>query len=393
MSGAFAACPPERAAKRRKAACEAACGFSQLKSRTSAAAAPQLAGGACFAFLAPGESTMWWKLPLNVLGLFVILEAVSCAAPAAKPAAFTDPAAAGPDFAIQGEYEGWRLDAGKQQHGGAQVIARGDGKFVVVVYQGGLPGAGWDRSKKKEAFDAATKDGGISFAVGLGVLKDGEIKLTDSAGRTTGQFKKVERHSPTLKAPAPAAAKVLLDGVGLDKFTGGHASPEGWLLPGNADGKRGDAVSKDSFGNFVLHLEFRTPFMPTATGQQRGNSGVYLQNRYECQVLDSFGLEGEDNECGGFYKAKRPDVNMCFPPLSWQTYDIEFTAPRFDTAGKKVKNARVTVRQNGVVIHRDVELPHVTPGGLKDEGATGPLKLQDHGNPVAFRNIWIVPKD
>ena len=341
---------------------------------------------------------MWWKLPLSAIVLLAMLEAGASAAPAGKPI-FTDPAAAGPDFAVQGEYEGWQSAGGQQKPSGAQVIAHGDGKFAVVLYQGGLPGAGWDRSKKKESFNAETKDSVIAF-VGSdwkGVLGGGEIKLTDSKGQAAGVFKKVERRSPTLKAHAPAGANVLLDGTGLTKFQGGYASPEGWLMTGAAgrgtNGKPVDAVSKDSFGSFVLHLEFRTPFMPSATGQARGNSGVYLQNRYECQVLDSFGLEGEDNECGGFYKAKRPDVNMCFPPLSWQTYDIEFTAPRFDKAGKKVKNARVTVRHNGVVIHRDVELPHVTPGGLKDEGATGPLKLQDHGNPVAFRNIWIVPKE
>ncbi|HEY5315557.1 MAG TPA: DUF1080 domain-containing protein [Pirellulales bacterium] len=341
---------------------------------------------------------MWWK-PLPYSLACLMMTAVCCGAPA-KPPTFVEAKAAGPDLAIQGEYQGWRTSDGKdakQQPSGAQVIARGDGKFVVVLYQGGLPGAGWDRAKKKETFSAETKDG-ITSLTGSnwrGVLAADELRLTDAMGRSTGGFKRTERRSPTLKAAPPAGAVVLLDGMGLGKFQGGgHASPEGWLVMGAAEpgGKHADAVSKDAFGSFVLHLEFRTPFMPTATGQARGNSGVYLQNRYECQVLDSFGLEGEDNECGGFYKAKRPDVNMCFPPLTWQTYDIEFTAPRFATASKKVKNARVTVRQNGVVIHHDVELPHVTPGGLKDEGPTGPLKLQDHGNPVAYRNIWIVTK-
>jgi hypothetical protein len=85
-------------------------------------------------------------------------------------------------------------------------------------------------------------------------------------------------------------------------------------------------------------------------------------------------------------------VNACFPPLSWQTYDVDFTAPRFDGDGKKIKNARVTMRHNGIVIYDDFEIPKLTPGGAKEEAAMGPLQLQNHGNPVNFRNIWVVEK-
>jgi hypothetical protein len=141
-----------------------------------------------------------------------------------------------------------------------------------------------------------------------------------------------------------------------------------------------------------LHIEFRTPFMPTAEGQARGNSGVYLQECYEFQVLDSFGLEGKNNECGGLYSMEEPKVNMCFPPLSWQTYDFDFTAPKYDANDKKVANARVTLRHNGVVIYDNVEIPKLTAGGRPNEGATGPLMLQNHGNPVVYRNIWVVEK-
>ena len=113
---------------------------------------------------------------------------------------------------------------------------------------------------------------------------------------------------------------------------------------------------------------------------------------YETQMLDSFGLEGKDNECGGIYKVAPPKVNMCLPPLAWQTYDVDFTAPRFE-GGKKVKNARVTVRHNGVVVHDDVEITTLTPGGtLKEERPAGPLHLQNHDNPVRYRNIWVLPK-
>jgi hypothetical protein len=133
-------------------------------------------------------------------------------------------------------------------------------------------------------------------------------------------------------------------------------------------------------------------YMPEARGQGRSNSGVYQQGRYEVQVLDSFGLEGADNECGGIYKAKAPRINMCLPPLQWQTYDIDFTAAKFD-GDKKTAPARMTVKHNGVTIHDNVEVPAGTPGGTQGEGpGPGPLFVQNHGNPVFFQNIWVVPK-
>ncbi len=153
----------------------------------------------------------------------------------------------------------------------------------------------------------------------------------------------------------------------------------------------GSVVSRHPFQDHKLHVEFRTPYMADARGQGRGNSGVYVQARYEVQVLDSYGLEGLDNECGGIYKIARPLVNMCAPPLQWQTYDITFRAARYDAAGKKTENARITVLHNGVAIHDDLELPDATPGGLSGEmPEPGGLLFQDHGNPVQFRNIWAV---
>ena len=157
----------------------------------------------------------------------------------------------------------------------------------------------------------------------------------------------------------------------------------------------GTIHSKRQFADHRLHLEFRTPFLPDKRDQSRGNSGVYLQGRYEIQILDSYGLEGRDNECGGIYKVSIPRVNMCAPPLQWQTYDVTFIAPHFDSKGKKIRNARLTVLHNGVLIHKDLELPGPTggaiPGGEPPE--PGPLMLQDHGNLVQFRNIWAVELD
>ena len=139
-----------------------------------------------------------------------------------------------------------------------------------------------------------------------------------------------------------------------------------------------------------MHVEFLIPFKPTARGQARGNSGVYLQDRYEVQVLDSFGLKGENNECGGIYSKIKPRLNACFPPLSWQTYDIDFQAARFDAEGKKIKDAIATVRHNGILVHDHVDIPGSTGGGQKETAEPGPIQLQGHGNPVFFKNIWIV---
>ncbi len=150
--------------------------------------------------------------------------------------------------------------------------------------------------------------------------------------------------------------------------------------------------TRDAYGDFRLHLEFRLPYMPKATGQGRANSGIYVQSRYEVQVLDSFGLDGEFNECGSLYREVKPNLNMCLPPLSWQTYDIWFRGPRFDSAGQKAENANFTVWLNGVPVHENLDLPTPTGGGKRvGEGQNAlPTKIQNHSNPIRFRNIWLV---
>ena len=160
------------------------------------------------------------------------------------------------------------------------------------------------------------------------------------------------------------------------------------VVPGS-----GSIMTKQKFTDFQIHLEFRSPFMPDSKGQARGNSGVYLQGRYEMQVLDSYGLEVKDNECGGIYKVASPAVNMCAPPTQWQTYDIDFRAARYDQSGKKSENPRLTVVHNGVVIHDNLEVPIPTAGGLDtDMSKPGPIFLQDHSDLVQYRNIWLLEK-
>ncbi|MFO0903583.1 MAG: DUF1080 domain-containing protein [Pirellulales bacterium] len=315
----------------------------------------------------------WAVAACCVLGLAV-------QALAAGGDAETDPAKAGPDFAIQGEYLG---EIGGEKWGG-QVIALGDGKFRGVGYKGGLPGEGWNRGDDRMVNEGQW-EGDAVVIKGQdheAKIKDGLISITDSAGTKLGELKKVERKSPTLGMKPPAGAIVLFDGTSADQFNNGK------LIEGNLLGAT-NCESKQKLGDHKLHIEFRTPFMPKARGQGRGNSGVYIQSRYECQVLDSFGLEGENNECGGIYSQVKPAVNMCYPPLSWQTYDIEFKAAKYDGDGKKTQNARVTIKHNGVTIYSDLELKAGTPGRHSEGPGPDALFLQDHGNPVAFRNIWV----
>ena len=293
-----------------------------------------------------------------------------------------DPAKVDADYAFQGEYNG-TLDAKKT---GLQVIAQGGGKFRAVILAGGLPGDGWEKGQREEA-DGELKDGVASFSSPKWkiAVKDGTATVTSADGKALGELKHLVRKSPTLGMAPPAGAIVLFDGKSADAFQGGRLSPEGYLMEG--------PTSKQKFMSQTLHVEFMLPYMPFARGQGRGNSGVYLQGRYETQVLDSFGLLGKDNETGGIYSIKAPDENLCFPPLTWQTYDTEFTAAEYDAAGKKTKNPRMTVRLNGVVVQQDVELPKTTTAAPVKEGPEpGPLYLQNHGNPVRFRNIWVVEK-
>jgi hypothetical protein len=326
---------------------------------------------------------------LRLLSLFtaVSLAATVQAADQGLPT-FTDAKAAGPDFAVQGEYSGDISANDGQVKLGVQVIALGDGKFRAVAYHGGLPGDGWEKKddNKPTSYDGQTKDGVTSFPgeKGRGEIKDGVLTILNAGGEKLGELKKIERKSPTLGERPAAGAVVLFDGTNVEAWEGGKMTKDGLLEVGTK--------TKQSFGSCRLHLEFRTPFMPTASGQARGNSGVYIEDTYEFQVLDSFGLEGKDNECGGLYSIKAPRLNMCYPPLSWQTYDFDFTAPKFDADGKKTSNARVTLLHNGVKIYDDLELPTLTPGGRGKEGATGPIQLQNHGNPVNYRNIWLVER-
>ncbi len=311
------------------------------------------------------------------------------------------------DFKIQGEYVGDKL--------GAQVIALDKGAFQAVIYPGGLPGAGWDGKNKilmagklegskanftpaegkrkylagpADQFSATSKFPPEGHKAYTAVIEGGMLKGKTDTGKSF-ELKRTERKSPTLGAKPPKGALVLFDGTNKDQWEGGRVDAKTKLL--NTDGH--DIKTKKKFNNYMMHIEFMLPYKPAGRGQGRGNSGFYQIDHFEVQILDSFGLDGKNNECGGIYSKKASDVNMCLPPLQWQTYDVEFTNALTDANGKKTKDAVITVRLNGVKVHDNYSIPGKTGGSRREaEGTPGPMKLQGHGNPLQFRNVWIVEK-
>jgi len=262
------------------------------------------------------------------------------------------------DFPLVGEY------ISKDGKAAIQVNMLPESTLLVAQYAAGLPGDGWDGS----AIISSLKSPEELKAVLIG-------------------FQKIERHSPSLGKPAPQDAILVFP----DDFTN---VKNGIMMAGGQ-------TTRD-LGSFHMHIEFMLPFKPDRylTSQDRGNSGIYIFNNYEIQVIDSFALDlaSENNAietqslntqwCGALYRTKTPDVHMVFPPLQWQTYDIDFTAPEFD-GNKKVKPARISVWHNGILIHDDVELQKGTGNGAKKpQLAQGTVFFQNHGNPVMFRNIW-----
>lgn len=291
------------------------------------------------------------------------------------------------DYSLMGEFVG-PISVGENKYSplGLQIRPIGNGLFEALQYTGGLPGQK-TFAKKDPLKLVGTRSGDLLILSGgpwaIFVEKDGCL-IVDRKGNKVGRLERIKRGSPTMGAKAPAGATVLFDGSGTDQFTTARMTEDGLLMEG--------ADTLPMFQDFNLHVEFRLPYMPNSEGQKRGNSGCYLQSRYEVQVLDSFATTPVFNGCSALYRFKSPDLNMCLPPLQWQTYDIKFTAPRWGADGTKLRNARITVWQNGVKTQDDVELPNKTGAGKVEEPTLLPIRFQNHSDPVRFRNIWIVDR-
>lgn len=240
---------------------------------------------------------------------------------------------------------------------------------------------------------------GLCVTVGLWI---GALNAQDSKSEFYGDISNVKLLKPedgehVKSVPPPEGAIVLFDGKSLDGWVkrDGKTKAHWKLVEGAAmqSTRGGDIITEKKFdGKFKLHVEFRVPYMPNATGQGRGNSGVYVQGRYEVQVLDSYGLKSQANDCGAIYGVAAPLVNACKAPTIWQSYDIEFTAAVCENGQKKAP-ARITVYHNGTKIHDNVAITtdNTTAGLGGDVCSPGPILLQDHGNPVQYRNIWLLP--
>lgn len=231
----------------------------------------------------------------------------------------------------------------------------------------------------------------------MGMLLASAITVSMAAAHGTQEFVSgIFWPEPPIVDPGdsvrpPSDAIVLFDGKTLDAFDGA----DHWKIEnGYAIANQGSVTTKQSFGDCQLHLEFATPTEVSGEGQGRGNSGVYFMGKYELQILDSFENKTYfDGQCASFYKQQPPTVNASREPGKWQTYDVIFEAPRFADDGKVLRPAYATVLHNGVLVHNHYELQGGTffdrsPAYEKHPDKL-PLFIQDHGNPVKFRNIWI----
>jgi len=343
------------------------------------------------------------RIVRNMINLTAsMLITLMAAGHAISAAAQSDAAAkafpATPD-ALMGNYEGrWNAAVDVDPEAAAQIIALGGDEYQIILK------AKHDmRCPPKLVTTVKAAKGALEFKQDswYGVVRD-RVFSGGQGSKEKFELKKVELTSPDLgKQPVDLSKSVILfDGKNLDAWQTAKGKPAAWtVLPDGAfmiKPGTGDIETKQKFKDCRLHIEFRLPFMPTARGQSRGNSGVFLQGIYEVQVLDSFGLEGYTDECGGLYKLSAPRVNACRPPLQWQSYDIEYHAPAFDSAGKLTANGRITVYQNGKLIQQDEELLWITAWTETERKGpapkdAGPIRLQDHGNYIQYRNVWIEP--
>lgn len=298
-----------------------------------------------------------------------------------------------PGYEFQGEYSGNAGEAYNSEDSvqvGLQVAVYGENFFRGIVYPGGLPGEHSDTEQEYYTVEGAYEDPSLNLE-GDGPFSfrysDGTFLVLDKDENTLGHLDPRQRESSTLGKEPPQNTTTLFDGTGIELWDEHTEMTDDGLL------KQG-ATTAEKYGDIHLHVEAMLGFMPYHTGQSRANSGIYIQNRYEVQILDSFGLPPTIDGNGSLYNESRPLMNATLPPLTWQTYDIYFRAPRFNEVGNKTENARITAYLNGYLIQDDVELEQGTGAGAeREEVEQAELYLQDHTGPVRFRNIWIIKED
>lgn len=306
------------------------------------------------------------------------------------------------DDLFMGEYEGtFHADRSQNTRATAKVIAEGPGYYRVVLQaeplMPGEPTAQFEIYGVQQG-TSVNLFGRANSAHWHGRIADERLVADPGYYHMAIDLKKTTRKSPAEGLQPPGNAVVLLPfapGKAPDAsaWQGGKWKPQddGSL---QCDPGKGSILTKQSFGDIKLHVEFWLPLMADSFGQGRANSGVIINNLYEVQVLDSFGLVPSAGDCGAIYDQARPRVNASLPPEQWQTYDIVFRAPRMKADGTVQEKARVTVELNGVKIQDNVAIEGATaghePGKPPANAATGPLQLQDHGNLVRYRNVWLV---
>jgi len=317
------------------------------------------------------------------------------------------------DFPFMGDWQG-RWNPGDRVYPpriAAQVIPWKDGRYQIRFFT--------DLRKKAPEYvmiEATPSDGMLRFEDGAwsGNIEGDRFMGKGTLRGTNGSFEmnRVFYESPRLGAKPPRGALVLFDGSNFDEWEmiqrDGKTGLVTWkrengvmkIVPQLGNHQIGDSIgTKKAFQDFHLHIEFRLPLLPDNTDQRRGNSGIIIEEFqfFEVQVLDCYGLPGYYDECGAIYQIAPPKVNMCLMPLQWQSYDITFCAPRFDRNDNLAEPPRITVDHNGELIHKDLDLPYSdnairTRRERPESHKVGRIKLQDHGYPVEYRNIWIVEK-
>ncbi len=329
------------------------------------------------------------RLPIIAAAWFVL---------AAPPAGGEKPAPVDP---FMGEYVGtYRAGEGRPVTATAQVVPGKGGTYKVVLLA--EPPAKEGRKPRPLRIELAGKAEGerLTFSGQAGEARwagaiSGKVLKAQAEGTAAGarvEAKFAVRTSPTEGLKPPEGAVVLLPMTDKPPALAEWANRKWKPLPGGVmEIGKGDNTTVRSFGDGRLHLEFLIPHEPGTRGQGSGNSGVYIQGRYEVQILNSFGTRPLVNGCASLYRVAAPKLNASLPPLRWQTFDITFRRPRTDADGKLTRPGRITVVHNGEKVLDDVEFRSPT-GAARGRGFVdrAPLRLQDHGHKVRFRNIWLV---